>query len=244
VFRLIFLLAATLPLPAAERILDRFAVVEGDILVEPHAIVVQDPNRRWPGGAIPYAIHPDLAHPSRVLAAVQHWNAATPIPLIERTNQANYVVFRPHESGCFSAIGMTGGEQSILLAAGCSTGTVIHEIGHTAGMWHTQSRQDRDRYVLVRLGQIARDVRSQYTQQFAAGLDIGPYDYMSIMHYGAGGNPPGMESIPPGIPFGQRGTLSPGDIDVIRRLYHGTPAETVITTNPEGLAIVVDGETS
>ncbi len=231
------------PLWAAERVLDRYAVVEGDILAERDAIAVADPNRRWPEGVIPYVIDPGIANPSRVLAAVRHWNEATPVRLVEREGQRNYVVFRPVDSGCFSAIGMTGGEQSILLASGCSTGTIIHEIGHTAGMWHTQSRQDRDRYVLVRLSQITPDLRSQYAQPFAAGEDIGPYDYMSIMHYGAGGNPPSMESIPPGIPFGQRSTLSAGDVDVIRRLYRGPPEETVITTNPEGLAIVVDGET-
>jgi astacin len=238
---LVLLLSAS-PLWAAERVPDRYAVVEGDILVERDAIAVADPVRRWPEGVIPYVIHPDLPNPSRVLAAVRHWNESTPVRLVEREGQRNYLVFRPVDSGCFSAIGMTGGEQSILLASGCGTGTIIHEIGHTAGLWHTQSRHDRDRYVLVRLSQITPDLRSQYAQPFAAGEDIGPYDYMSIMHYAAAGNPPNMESIPPGIPFGQRSTLSAGDIDVIRRLYRGAPPETVITTNPEGLAIVVDGE--
>src|SRR5437870_1744449 len=66
---------------------------------------------RWPGGVIPYVIDPAVARPERVYAAILQWTDRTPIRLIERTNQTNYVRFvKENNDGlCFSSIGMIGG---------------------------------------------------------------------------------------------------------------------------------------
>jgi uncharacterized protein (TIGR03437 family) len=50
-----------------------------------------------------------------------------------------------------------------------------------------------------------------------------------------------METVPVGIPIGQRNGLSPGDIDGISRAYGFTPTATTIATVPSGLRITVDG---
>src|ERR1019366_1757176 len=50
-----------------------------------------------------------------------------------------------------------------------------------------------------------------------------------------------METVPVGIPIGQRNGLSAGDIDGISRAYGFTPTATTITTVPSGLPITVDG---
>jgi uncharacterized protein (TIGR03437 family) len=52
-----------------------------------------------------------------------------------------------------------------------------------------------------------------------------------------------IHTVPPGIPVGQREGLSAGDLDSIDRLYGVIPGGTTITTIPQGLRIVVDGET-
>ena len=65
------------------------------------------------------------------------------------------------------------------------------------------------------------------------------------MHYGyrdfTSNGADTLETVPVGIPFGQRIRLSAGDIDGISRVYGFTPTNTTITTVPEGLPIVVDG---
>jgi len=66
------------------------------------------------------------------------------------------------------------------------------------------------------------------------------------MHYSSGAfsknAKPTIASVPPGIPFGQRSSLSAADIDAVNRLYATPPPQTVIATNPDGLEIIVDGE--
>lgn len=52
---------------------------------------------------------------------------------------------------CFSEVGMSGLRQMVSLNFEvCATyGTIVHELLHVLGLWHEQSRADRDRYVRV-----------------------------------------------------------------------------------------------
>ena len=50
---------------------------------------------------------------------------------------------------------MIGGVQDLSLGKGCdSIGTVVHEMMHALGVFHMQSRYDRDWYVNVNLSNI------------------------------------------------------------------------------------------
>src|SRR5215831_5123745 len=70
---------------------------------------------RWPGGVIPYVIDSNVPRPERIYAAILQWTDLTPIRMVRRKNEANYVRFvRENNDGlCFSSIGMIGGEQKI-----------------------------------------------------------------------------------------------------------------------------------
>ena len=66
---------------------------------------------------------------------------------------------------CWSSVGRQGGKQKIGVGHGCEYfGTIIHEIGHAMGMWHEQSRSDRDTYVKVIWDNIDRHYNDQFSK--------------------------------------------------------------------------------
>jgi hypothetical protein len=203
---------------------------------------------RWPRGVIPYIIDADIPRPERITDAIRKWDELTPIRLAPRRGQANYVHFVRENNGglCFSSIGMIGGEQKIRIDDKCETGTLVHEIGHAVGLWHEQSRRDRDHYVRVLYQNISRESVRDFDRHVNDEPDFSPYDYASIMQYGEYADSgkrrgPSIETIPPGIPIGQRDTLSPGDIDAVCHMYGMPPKFITIATNAAGLKIIVDG---
>ncbi|VDO53286.1 unnamed protein product [Haemonchus placei] len=77
--------------------------------------------------------------------------ARTCLTFVESATAANRIqVFSG--SGCYSNIGMSGGEQGLSLGSGCNTmGIIAHEFMHALGIFHTQSRHDRDSFITVDL---------------------------------------------------------------------------------------------
>ena len=81
--------------------------------------------------------------------------------------------------------------QNVNLGANCSTGQAFHEIGHAIGLFHEQSRTDRGNFVIVNNGTggtlncILPGRESNFDTFGSGGLNVGAYDFGSIMHYGS-----------------------------------------------------------
>lgn len=138
----------------------------------------------WPNSTIPYTIAPGFSSfmQGQIAFAIDYLNRYTNLCIVPRTNQADYVRFIPSGS-CASQIGRVGGEQIIELAEGCHYVITSHEIIHAAGFYHEQARNDRDQYVDIFWDNIIEDKKHNFFLQ--GGQDLGYYDYLSVMHYGA-----------------------------------------------------------
>lgn len=202
------------------------AAAEGDVQ---HGVILTGAQFRWPNGEVPYEIDPALPNQQRVTDAIAHWHANTAVRLVPRSGQTNFVRFRPG-SGCSSRVGMRGNQQDITLAAGCTTGNTIHEIGHAVGLWHEQSREDRDAHVTIVWANIDPARQHNFDQHISDGDDVGAYDFGSLMHYprdafSLNGNDTIVprNPLPPGVTMGQRTGLSAGDIAAVNAMYPPAP---------------------
>jgi N-acetylneuraminic acid mutarotase len=187
-------------------------------------VVIDGDARRWPKGVVPYEIDPALPSKSRVTDAIAKIEAATPgVDLVPRSGQADYVRFQP-STGCSSYVGKVGGKQIINLADNCSTGSTMHEITHALGLWHEQSRCDRNTYVQILYANIQAGYEYNFDSLCLNATDLFAYAEGSIMHYGpyafSANGQPTIRSLR-GLDYlmGQRSGYGPTDISTVAQLY-------------------------
>lgn len=136
-------------------------VVEGDIiLTEEQVNLLSDGTRsaitgnivrHWTDGEVFYKFSSSFSKVNSVRTAIQAWeNAVVGLRFTEIFNSSgNYIEF-VNSDGNSSYIGMIGGRQEIKLYND-HVGVAIHEISHALGLFHEQSRSDRNSWIIQRI---------------------------------------------------------------------------------------------
>lgn len=191
-----------------------------------YGVIRSSTSARWPGGVVPYVVDSNVPSQSRITNAIAHIEANTVgVDFVPRTNQTNYIRVRT-STGCSSSVGRVGGVQYVNLASGCSTGNTIHEFLHALGMYHEQSRCDRDTYVTIQLQNVQSGATGNFSKVCSAqgGQDVNSYNEGSIMHYddyafSANGQPTILSKRGLASQMGQRSGMSSIDISTVNYMY-------------------------
>ena len=143
----------------------------------------------WPSKTVPYVISCafSAAEIRNIRDAMDAWSSATCLSFVARSTQRDYIEFVWSSDECSSGIGRNVGRQYIHLSTVCARqrGVIMHEIGHALGLWHEQSRPDRDSYVTIHWQNIIESKRHNFNKRNEKNIDFqgSEYDYRSIMHY-------------------------------------------------------------
>ncbi|HEV3391922.1 MAG TPA: M12 family metallopeptidase [Chthoniobacterales bacterium] len=215
---------------------------------------------RWPKVGnqyqIPYVIAAGSGNLTNLNTAITQFNSTfSNIKFVTRTSEADYVNFdfdpNDNSAQCEANVGRVGGPQQVGGSGGssnpCLVATILHEMGHTVGLWHEQSRADRNTYLSVNYNNLIKGSISNFDQIFDNAQQTTLFDYASIMEYPdyaySRNGGPAIESIPAGIPLWNLTGYTAADIDGINRLYSNAPTAVTVATNPPGLQVIVDGVT-
>jgi hypothetical protein len=223
---------------------------------------VADPGSLWPGGVVYYDDQgciagntcPNLAQAVNTFntdfSAVVQWN--------ERTTQTTYVLITLSGTGGQGEVNTIGypsnpGQVALDCNTDCSVTTLLHEMGHIIGLYHEQTRTDRDSYVSVNYNNV---IKGTWVSDFSINTQnqqlLTPYDYASVMQYpssvDSSNGGPVIETIPAGIPLqGVQGLPGAGnqdysaaDKEAVGRLYGAAPTSITVTSNPTGMQVIVD----
>ena len=159
----------------------------------------KDGIKLWDEGVVPYELKSSENLSSTFLMAVKQIEDATCLMFKKRTSEAAYVrvesmcecsKYSCQNTGSVTGLGKLS--PSTIEIHACvrpdreeDVGFLVHEIGHSLGLVHTQTRPDRDEHIRVN----TRNIISQESEQFqykkcSACLTYNTsYDCMSVMHY-------------------------------------------------------------
>lgn len=144
-------------------------------------------NLPWPNGVIPFEFDPNVSLTQQGVSmdAMMAIELTCDVRFVPHTTQGGYLYIQDDDENSSSDIGYTGQQVIIKMNSWHVTGIVVHEFLHALGFWHEQVRADRDDFIQVVTGNLqpGSTVARQFMIQ-PSGLLLGPYDFLSIMHYG------------------------------------------------------------
>jgi len=195
-------------------------------------------NVPWPGGVVPYVIDPALspAQQQTYLNGLREYELVANVHFIPRTSEPQYILFKYSPNGP----NLVSGSNPQLVEINLLTrGQISHEMGHSFGLQHEHTRQDRNGFVTVLSGNITAGNEHFFNIDPNATAHAA-YDFESVMHFGRD-----LFSVQPGIldtlqakpgfekfqPRMGGPVLSKGDRAVMKFLYGAGPTLSSVVTN-------------
>jgi hypothetical protein len=167
-----------------------YRLVEGDILVRVPEGDLQPAStfnsfQLWPGGVVPYRFDSNVsaANQSLMIDAMRAWEDVADVDFRPRDGEADFVHIQASTLNN-SEVGRIGGRQIINITSWNAKFRMVHELGHTLGFYHEQSRSDRNDYITINWDNIDSTNRHNFVISDEA-TEYGPYDFDSVMHYAA-----------------------------------------------------------
>lgn len=96
--------------------------------------------------------------------------------------KGDYVHVQANPTFNNSAVGKQGGQQVINIVSWGNQFIIAHELMHCLGMFHEQSRPDRDTYVTINTNNVQSGLSGNFNLE-SGSLTYGFYDFDSLMHY-------------------------------------------------------------
>lgn len=193
------------------KVVDGRAVWQGDIDLGPapppglFSDAIKDMSHRWPDGEIHYEIFAQSFQDGQIVtmdpgvraaieASVNEYVLRTPLKFVEDSGLSShpFIRFVPSAfSDGHSASVSVGpsstdpGEPSVIFidANGAGVSTALHEVGHSVGFAHEQSRADRDAFLDYDEDCVIADDKSQFDKTGSDFELFGSFDFSSIMLY-------------------------------------------------------------
>ena len=194
---------------------------------------------RWPEGILNYELGSAVSSEDKDLVRKTLSQLETKLDSCIKFREADsgFRVIVNGESGmegCWSSVGYNGktssdGSQQLSLQGWCfNPGTIEHEFYHAIGVYHTQSRTDRDEHVKIHFENIMEGMDYNFFKLKKSEVsEFGlPYDFESVMHYGdtsfSKNKKRTIETLDPSKQdiIGRATGVSEGDIMLVKRMYN------------------------